>query len=112
MVEQVTNALVVTLPFLHALVADFLGLTLALNLHNERSMPVAVDPCVHEHLVCDALEQLCRGYLIVADGHAWVVFARSLLVLIEGVCFLLFLCPAPAEDEQGKVLSYKDPFLV
>ena len=51
-------------------------------------MPVAIIPCVHEHLMCDALEALCRGYLIVADDHIWAVFECTLAALIK-VFYLL-----------------------
>ena len=33
-------------------------------------MPVAVVPCVHEHLITDALEALCAGYLVIGDDLA------------------------------------------
>lgn len=73
------------------MVADFLGPTFALDANHERGTPIAAGACV-------AIEPRCGGYLIVADGHAWVIFERPLLTLFESV---FFLCPpSPCAEER------------
>ena len=54
--------------------------------HHERSMPVTVVLCVHEHLIRDVLDVL-QSKPVVADGHAWVicVLHRSFLLSVSGL---------------------------